>query len=361
MSILVHLGPRSYPIQLADSYRGVPQQLRALDLPRRAVVVSHPMLLRRFGRELLPLLRRAGWTLAVQPIPATESSKSLEIVQRIIRTTAQHAARRVPLLIAFGGGVVGDVTGFAAAIYRRGVPYIQLPTTLLAQVDSAIGGKVGVDVSFGKNLLGAFHQPALVFSHLGLLRQLPIRQRRSGLSEIIKYGVIDDRALFEFLERKLDACLAGTLAADRFMVERCARIKARVVSKDERETRGLRTVLNFGHTIGHALETATGYTRLTHGEAIAVGMVCAGDMSRRLGLWSSSDQDRLIRLFERTGLPTAIRNVTPRLVERALQHDKKFADGRMRWVLPTRLGSVTVTTQVPVALVRATIRRHLSK
>ena len=359
MAIIVRLGPRSYPIHLEHSYRSLPSHLKALDLPRRAVVVSHPQLLQRFGLELLPVLRRAGWEVAVQPIPAAESSKSLDVAQRIIRTTAQHAARHVPLLIAFGGGVVGDVTGFAAAIYRRGVPYIQLPTTLLAQVDSAIGGKVGVDASFGKNLLGAFHQPALVFSHLGLLRHLPIRQRRSGLSEIIKYGVIEDRMLFEFLERKLDACLAGSLAADRFMVERCARIKARVVSQDEREARGVRTVLNFGHTIGHALETATGYTKLTHGEAIAVGMACAGEMSRRLGLWSSRDQERLLELFERAGLPTTMRGVAPKLVERAVQHDKKFVDGRMRWVLPIRIGAVTVTTKVPASLVLETIRQRI--
>ncbi len=360
MTVRVELGQRSYAIITTDSYRRLPAQLRALQLPRHGWVISHESLVRRYGRLLLGPLRKAGWNLGLVTIPESERSKSLVMVQRIVRQISRRSLMRVPLLLAFGGGVVGDLTGFVAAVLRRGVPYVQVPTTLLAQVDSAIGGKVGVDLPEGKNLLGAFYQPRLVFNHLGLLSSLPMRQRRSGLSEVIKYGVIADRELFEFVEHHLEACLELQPQACRVMVERSCVIKARVVSQDERELTDGRARLNFGHTLGHALEAATGYRRWTHGEAIAIGMCAASDLSVQLRGWSGKDSARLHRLIKTAGLPTHATGVMRARVLQAMRYDKKFIHGKPRWVLPTRLGRVVVTEAVPRSLITRMLSRYVS-
>lgn len=361
-AIRVSLGDRSYPIYVAGSYQQLPQALRRAKLGPQGVVISHASLLARMGPPLLAALRRAGWDLATLTIPESEISKSSAVAERLIRQIVRLAARRprgAPVVLAFGGGVVGDVAGYVAAVYRRGVPYVQLPTTLLAQVDSAIGGKVGVDLPDAKNALGAFYQPRLVFSHLGLLAALPLRQRRSGLSEIIKYAAIADASLFAFLEAHVSQCLRGSLRIDRVMVERCSRIKARVVSQDERDTRDIRARLNFGHTLGHALEAATAYRRFTHGEAIAIGMACASDMSARMGLLDPLAHARLINLLERTGLPITAPGARLAAVRRALRHDKKFIHGSPRWVLLARLGRALVSDSVPATLMWQTIGDYI--
>lgn len=359
-TIQVSLGKRSYPIYLANAYHRLPRLLSEQGLGPLGVVVSHASLLARFGRELLTPLRRAGWRIDTIAVPESERAKSYATAERLVRELARRTAMHQPVLFAFGGGVVGDLTGFVAAIFRRGTSYVQLPTTLLAQVDSAIGGKVGVDLSYAKNLIGAFYQPRLVFSHLGLLQSLPARQRRSGLAEIIKYAVIADPQLFGFLEEHVDACVAGELRVDRVMVERCSRIKARVVARDERETAGIRTQLNFGHTLGHALEAATGYRRFTHGEAIAVGMACASHLSMTLGLMPPADHARLIRLLKHTGLPSMAAGVRLSAVKQALMHDKKFIRGTARWVLSKGIGKVVVSESVPPALLWWAIRQHVT-
>jgi len=245
-------------------------------------------------------------------------------------------------------------------MFRRGVPYVQVPTTLLAQVDSAIGGKVGVDLPYAKNLIGAFYQPRFVCSNVSLLRTLPLRQRQSGLAEVIKYGVIADSTLFAFVEDHLPACLSLEVRAVRVMVERSARIKARVVSRDERETKNIRAQLNFGHTLGHALEAATHYRRWTHGEAIAIGMCAATHLGRELGCCSATDAQRIVRLIRATGLPTRTRGVSRSAVLRAMQFDKKFIHGRPRWVLPKRIGQVVVTEAVPTALSTRVVKQYLA-
>jgi len=359
-TIRVPLRERSYAIVIANSYRQLPERLRQLGLPPWGWILSHPSLMARFGRQLTAPLQRAGWRLETVVVPESERSKSYGTAEGVLSQFARRTAMRTPVVFAFGGGVIGDLAGFVAAVFRRGIPYIQLPTTLLAQVDSAIGGKTGVDLPAGKNLVGAFYQPRLVFSHLGMLASLPARQRRSGLSEIIKYALIADPALFRYLEAHLEACLAGELRADRVMVERCARIKARVVSQDERETLGLRTQLNFGHTLGHALEAATAYRRFTHGEAIAVGMACASRISVELGRWPARSHARLIRLLHRMGLPSRTSGIRLSAVKDALVHDKKFTHGAMRWVLPSGIGRVTVNDRVPPALVWRVIHEHVS-
>ena len=360
MAIPVLLGERSYTIAVTDSYRQLPGWLKPLELPQQGWVISHARLLQRHGPALLSPLRRAGWTLDTLSVPESETAKSFAQVQRVIAQLSRHATMRVPTLFAFGGGVVGDLAGFVASVYRRGVPYVQLPTTLLAQVDSAIGGKVGVDLPQAKNLVGAFYQPRFVCSNVSLLRTLPLRQRQSGIAEVIKYGVMADRTLFAFLEEHLFACLSLEVRAVRVMVERSSRIKARVVSRDERETKNIRAQLNFGHTLGHALEAATGYRRWTHGEAIAIGMCAAADLAAELGVCASADAERIARLIRAAGLPTRARGVPRREVLRAMRFDKKFIHGRPRWVLPKRIGQVVVTEAVSPVLATRVLSRYLA-
>ncbi len=358
--IRVPLSDRAYAIHVSDSYEALPGLLKRLQLPSWGWVVSHPSLLTRYGPQLLRPLRKAGFQIKTITVPESERSKSSAMVERVVTQLARQATMRVPVLFAFGGGVIGDLTGFAAAVFRRGIPYVQLPTTLLAQVDSAIGGKVGVDLPVAKNLIGAFYQPKVVFNHLGVLQSLPLRQRRSGLSEIVKYAVIADAALFRFLESHVEACLAGERRVDRVLVERCCRIKARVVAQDERETTGIRTQLNFGHTLGHALEAATHYRRFTHGEAIAIGMACASAISEAMGVMPHRQHVRVVQLLKDLGLPVRTKGVALAAVQRALRYDKKFIRGTVRWVLPTRMGTVTVSESVPPALMWRMIRHHVT-
>ena len=360
MAIPVLLGERSYTIAVTDSYQQLPGWLKPLELPQQGWVISHARLLQRHGPALLGPLRSAGWTLDTLSVPESETAKSFAQVQRVIAQLSRHATMRVPTLFAFGGGVVGDLAGFVASVYRRGVPYIQVPTTLLAQVDSAIGGKVGVDLPQAKNLVGAFYQPRFVCSNVSLLRTLPLRQRQSGIAEVIKYGVMADRTLFAFLEEHLPACLSLEVRAVRVMVERSSRIKAHVVSRDERETKNIRAQLNFGHTLGHALEAATGYRRWTHGEAIAIGMCAAADLAAELGVCASADAERIARLIRAAGLPTLARGVSRRKVLRAMRFDKKFIRGRPRWVLPKRIGQVVVTEAIPTTLATRVLSRYLA-
>ncbi len=361
MTTRVELGNRSYPIIVAKSYEALPAALSQLGLGKHGVIISHASLLKRYGSQLEKPLAQAGWQLSAVTVPESEASKSLETVRRVVAQVAKASPMRVPVLLAFGGGVVGDLAGFVAAVYRRGVPYVQLPTTLLAQVDSAIGGKVAVDLPEGKNLVGAFYQPRLVWNQTALLNSLPARQIRSGLSEIIKYGVIADPVLFRFLENNLASCLALRTIAVQTMIRRSCAIKAHAVSKDERETRDVRITLNFGHTLGHAIEAATGYRSWTHGEAIAVGMAAASRMAVLLGMWPEAAHTRLEKLFKRAALPTRAIGVSVKAVMRAMRYDKKFTQGSARWVLPTRLGKVVVREGVSADVVARVVAEYLSK
>lgn len=359
MQIPVRLGDRAYAIEIADSYYRLPARLAAVTSSTHGWVISHPFLIKRHGRELMAPLQRAGWTLGTITVPESERSKSVAVALRVLTTLSRNTRMHVPTLFAFGGGVIGDLTGFVAAVFRRGVPYVQVPTTLLAQVDSAIGGKVGVDLPHGKNLVGAFYQPRLVWNNLTVLRTLPLRQRRSGLAEVIKSGVIADAALFRFVEEHLQACLAGEPRALRVIIERSCRIKARVVEQDEREAGDVRAQLNFGHTLGHALEAATQYRRWSHGEAIAIGMGAAAQLAVDLDVMPTVACRRLTHLLEAAGLPTVATGVSRTAVLRALPFDKKFIRGRPRWVLPQRIGRVLVTEDVPPAAVQRIVAQYV--
>jgi 3-dehydroquinate synthase len=282
-----------------------------------------------------------------------ESSKRLSTVESIARKLVVAGADRGAILVAVGGGVVGDVAGFVAASYLRGVRLVQVPTTLVAQVDSAIGGKTGVNLPEGKNLVGAFYPPKLVIADPAVLGTLPHREYRSGLYEIVKYGVIADETLFDFLERRMSAALRRDPAALTWMIPRSIAIKARVVDQDEREG-GLRQILNFGHTLGHALEAATGYRRFLHGEAIGWGMIAATMMALAVGCLSDSQATRIIRLVASVGPLPALGNVNASQLRPILAGDKKVRAGRLLWVLPRRIGSAVWGEEIPWRVVART-------
>jgi 3-dehydroquinate synthase len=295
------------------------------------------------------------------PVPDTEKSKSLPQLENLIKKIVDFDQKRPPFILAFGGGIIGDLAGFAAAIYRRGIPYIQIPTTLLSQVDSSIGGKVGIDLPQGKNLIGAFYQPKLVYSNVTLLKTLPLAQIREGLAEVIKYGVIADAGLFCFLEKNYKKILNLNSAALSHIIYKSALIKAKIVSLDEKETLGKRTILNFGHTIGHALEAASSYSKgYTHGQAISIGMLCACYISYKLGLTKKNLLERLEDLVDKVGLPKTICGLNLSDILRAQEHDKKFIHGTNRLVLPRYLGKVVIKENIPLGLIKAAIQIRMA-
>jgi len=275
-----------------------------------------------------------------------ESAKRLSTVEAIARQLVRAGADRRAIVVAIGGGVVGDVGGFAAASYLRGVRLVHIPTTVVAQVDSAIGGKTGVDLPEGKNLVGAFYPPNLVIADPAFLGTLPHREFRSGLYEVIKYGVIADAKLFDFLERRMDSILCRDPAALAYIIPRSAAIKARVVSADERES-GLRQILNFGHTLGHTLETATNYRRFLHGEAVAWGMIAATLVAVAQGYLAEYAAARIVRLVASVGPLPSLRGIRAAALRPILAADKKARGGRVRWVLPTRIGNTKWGIEVP--------------
>ena len=300
-------------------------------------LISSPRVWKYLGPRIEKIFR--GVHRATILFDDREAAKNLSTVERACRQLVRAGADRRALLVAVGGGVVGDVAGFVAASYARGIGLLHIPTTLVAQVDSAIGGKTGVNLPEGKNLVGAFYPPKLVVADPDLLRTLPLREFRSGLYEIIKYGVIGDAKLFRFLEQKMEKLLRRDPATLDFAIGRSVAQKARVVSLDEHES-GLREILNFGHTFAHALESVTRYRRYLHGEAVAWGMVAASKLAFAIGLFSAQDSERLISLIARVGPLPPWPNASPARLIVAMQADKKTRAGRLRFVLPERIGKV---------------------
>lgn len=360
--IRVRLKGRSYDIAVgANIVRDKSGAfLKRLNIGRDAVVITNSRLLKIYGMALKGSLASAGFTVRFELVPDSEAAKSNKVAAMLINRISSYDTHKDLFIVAFGGGVVGDLAGFVAAVYKRGIPYVQIPTTLLAQVDSAIGGKVAIDLSVAKNLVGAFYQPRLVLSDVSLLKTLSPRQVRNGLAEIIKYGVIKDRALFEFLEKNYRKVLRLERKTLEYVVMRSSRIKASLVSKDEFDKRSLRAVLNFGHTIGHAIETACGYSnRFYHGEAVACGMVIAARISAALGKMKASDADRVEALINAIGLPTRMKGLNVPDIYRSHLHDKKFIHGKNRFVLPTGIGSVKVVSGVPDPIIIRILKKHL--
>ena len=322
-------------------------QEQAIRAGTKILVVSNPVVAENYGATVMGSLSAAGYEAELLVIEAGEEQKTPATVAQIHDKAYAMQLERSSLMLALGGGVVGDMTGFAAATWLRGVAVVQVPTTLLAMVDAAIGGKTGVNHPGGKNLIGAFHQPTLVLMDPDTLATLPKREFRAGMAEVIKYGIVGDPDLFEDLEAITDPSCAEGLGADALinLLERSAAAKARVVAADEKEG-GLRAILNYGHTFGHVVETLSGYGTWLHGEAVAIGMVAVGELAVQRGSWSREEADRQCTLIDRAGLPTRWPDLDPESVLRTLQGDKKVRDGQLRFVMPTSIGSVDVRDDV---------------
>ena len=338
----VALGARSYSIQIGSRLiAGLGRTYTDLKLGSRCAVITDSQVGPLYAKHVVESLKAAGAQSVVITIPSGEASKSLKCVDQCYQQLATHRLERKSSVVALGGGVVGDLAGFVAATYLRGIPFIQIPTTLLAQVDSSVGGKTGVNLKAGKNLVGAFYQPRLVLCDLATLRTLPSREFRSGLAEIIKYGIIYDASLFAFLEREMPRILKRQEKPLAHIIARSCEIKAEVVSQDETES-GRRAILNFGHTIGHAIEAISGYGRFLHGEAISIGQVKAAALSAQLSGLPESDVLRIQRLFEACGLPThlPLTSLQRRRLFAAMQLDKKVSNGEVQFVLARKIGEV---------------------
>jgi 3-dehydroquinate synthase len=354
-TLTVELAERSYPILIGPGLLDGGTVVDA-HVPRSAVLlVSNTTVEPLYGAMLKRALKDR--TIIEAILPDGESHKTLTTLSRILDVAVANRLARDCTVVALGGGVVGDIAGFAAACYQRGVDYVQVPTTLLAQVDSSVGGKTGVNHPGGKNLIGAFHQPIAVIADTNTLATLPPREMRAGLAEVIKYGLIHDAAFFDWLEVNIDRLLGGNPDALTHAICRSCEIKAEIVGRDERE-RGDRALLNLGHTFGHAIEAVTGYRTWLHGEAVGAGMLMAAAMSRECGYLSDADVARLRALLHRVGLPIAAPDVSP---EAALEHmkiDKKVKAGRMRFVLLKRIGAALVTADYPAAALQATLNGY---
>ena len=366
-TIRVELSANPYPIVIgAGALQQLGEQVRAAGIKAgtKVLVVTNPVVEQQYGATALSSLKAAGFEASSLVIDAGEDQKTPATVVLIHDAAFERRLERGSLIVALGGGVVGDMAGFAAASWLRGIAVVQVPTTLLAMVDAAIGGKTGVNHPGGKNLIGAFHQPRLVLIDPATLATLPEREFRAGMAEVIKYGVIGDLELFADLEaaagRDATAGLANLSAVGpallQTLLERSAGAKARVVAADEREG-GLRAILNYGHTLGHVVEALCGYGTWLHGEAVAIGMVAAGELSLELGLWGASEQRRQRAVIAAAGLPQQWPALDPGAVLQCLQGDKKVRDGKVRFVLPTGLGSVQIRDDVTPVQVLAALQR----
>jgi 3-dehydroquinate synthase len=351
--IEVKLGDRSYPILIGagamESAVDLDKAIPARDVLLVTNTTVGPLYAARLTAALAP--RRC---LEVQ-LPDGEVHKTLANVSRMLDVLVANRFGRDSCVVALGGGVVGDMAGFAAACYQRGIAFVQIPTTLLAQVDSSVGGKTGVNHPGGKNLIGAFHQPAAVFADTNTLNTLPDRELRAGLAEVIKYGLIVDREFFDWLEKNSGALLARDPAALTHAIRRSCEIKAEIVARDERE-QGDRALLNLGHTFGHAIESATNYSSWLHGEAVGAGMLLAADMSERLGWVAPADVGRVEHILRTFGLPFDVSALTADTLAEKMKIDKKVAGGRIRLVLLKAIGKSVVTGDYADEALRETLR-----
>ena len=351
--IRVELGARGYDILVGSGLMDdAAQHLARVIAEKRVFVVTDENLARTHWPRLERALAEAGIDRPHIVLPPGEHTKSFAQLERLLDSLLAHKPERRSILVALGGGVIGDLVGLAASLLLRGVDFVQIPTTLLAQVDSAVGGKTGIDTRHGKNLVGSFHQPRLVLADLDALATLPARELHAGYAEVVKYGLIDDAAFFAWLEANGAAVLSGDRTAQAHAVVTSLKAKARIVAADEREG-GVRALLNLGHTFGHAIEAALSFDSLLHGEAVGLGLGLAFDLSVRLGLCPASDAGRVRAHLAQTGLPTRIPQGLPagRLIE-LMGQDKKVAGGRITFILARGIGQSFVAREVPLASVR---------
>jgi 3-dehydroquinate synthase len=358
-TIRVNLKKRSYSIVIgANTINLLGKYIARLKIGSDAYIITNSRVKNAYGAILTRALRASGITVKFRTVPDSEESKSVDTAFSVLDDLARQDIKKRVFIVAFGGGVIGDLSGFVASIYKRGTPYVQVPTTLLAQVDSSIGGKTAVDLTQGKNLVGAFYQPRLVLSDIAFLETLGPRQIRSGISEVIKYGIIKDARLFSFLENNVKAVMSLKRSAIEFVVYRSSVIKSKIVSEDEREEKQIRTILNFGHTIGHALEAAGRFKKYNHGEAVALGMLVACDISRNLGMLDIKVMQRIELLLEAFGLPTKIGRIPIGKIINAHYHDKKFIGSRNKFVLIEGIGKTKIIENVPLEIIKDSLERR---
>ncbi len=355
--VKVDLADHSYTIHILIGAIGqVGQFMRDMQLSKSALVVTDENVGPLYSGILLESLTSAGFVPSVVTVAPGENSKSLTTADAIFTQTIRMGLDRKSPIIALGGGVVGDLAGFVAATYMRGVPFIQVPTTLLAQVDSSVGGKTAVNHQLGKNLIGSFYQPQLVVIDPLVLNTLPERELKAGLAEVVKYGIIADSNFFEFLKNRQQAILARRPEELIEVISRCCQIKAEVVAKDEREA-SLRMILNFGHTVAHAVEAVGGYSEYNHGEAVAIGMHAAALISHSVGLCGQDDVETLKQLLGSMGLPLKATGYSPEELKGYLARDKKMESGKVNWVLMSGIGQVKITREVTDAMVNAALEQ----
>ena len=342
----IDLADRSYEILIGQNFLSRSSKLLGEVLkPSRIVVVTHPSIRSLYGDRLVSSFVQDKFSTDIIEVPEGEQSKSLQQAEQIYDRLIEMNSDRKTLLVALGGGVIGDLTGFIAATYQRGIPFMQVPTTLLSQVDSSVGGKTAVNHPRGKNMIGAFYQPCLVLIDLATLKTLPDNEFRAGLAEIIKHGVITDPELFQYLEEHVDQIQKKDPDCLEHIITTSCTIKAKVVERDERESH-YRMILNFGHTFGHAVESLTGYSTFIHGEAVAMGMVKAADLSVLTGRCSKEVAKRIVNLLDRFGLPTRMPDLEPKAMVDSMQRDKKTSHQKLRFVLVKEIGSVEIVDTV---------------
>ncbi|MDD5730168.1 MAG: 3-dehydroquinate synthase [Candidatus Omnitrophica bacterium] len=355
----VNLKERSYNIVVGRNIiNSLGRAIKKLGLGSDAYVVTNATIKNKYGPLVNKVLSGEGLNVKFRLVADSEKSKSLETAYPLLKDIAVFDKKKKLFIVALGGGVIGDLSGFIASIYRRGTPYINIPTTLLAQIDSAIGGKTAVDLKEGKNLVGSFYQPALVYSEINFLKSLDKRQLRAGLSEAIKYAVIRDPVLFAYLEKKHKSVLSADSRALEFIVNRCSSIKAGIVSLDEKEKKGLRTILNFGHTAGHAIEAAGGYKKYNHGEAVALGMLVAVSISKMLGLTDEKAVRRIENLVKAAGLPEKIKAIALNDIIKAHYYDKKFSGAQNKFVLIKGIGKTQIVRNIPLKVITDSIKER---
>ncbi|TDX45411.1 3-dehydroquinate synthase [Orenia marismortui] len=348
----VELGERSYEIKIGyDILSKVGQYLKELNLGSKVMIITNELVDSLYGREVEQAIKKAGFEVNIAKIGDGEEYKVLDSAKNLYDQAVNANLDRSSTIIALGGGVVGDIAGFIAATYMRGVNFVQIPTTVLAQVDSSVGGKVAVNHPQGKNLIGAFYQPKLVVADIKVLSTLEPRQLKAGLAEVIKYGVIWDKEFFHFLEAKREEILELDIKTMEYLLKRCCEIKAEVVAQDEREM-GIRAILNYGHTIGHALEAVTDYQRFVHGEGVAIGMVAAAKLANKLGILDLADVEKQEQLVKDFGLAVSFDALKINKIIKALAKDKKVKDGMIRFILAEEIGKVVIKSDLPHNIIR---------
>jgi 3-dehydroquinate synthase len=346
-TVHVNLGPRSYDIEIGSGNLGeAPKLCDTEQDDAHVVVITDSNVDDLYSEPVSDALQEAGAQIDILVVEAGEQSKDGEVAADLWEQLLDQGADRQTIVVALGGGVVGDLAGFVAATFTRGLRFVQIPTTLLAQVDSSVGGKVGINLPGGKNMVGAFWQPRGVLIDVNVLQSLPVREYRAGLAEVVKYGVIQDAEFFAYLETNIGLVNERDSATLTYIVERCCRLKADVVEQDEREETGLRSILNYGHTFGHAFEAATGYEKLLHGEGVAIGMMCAARLAERMGRVDEAFIERQRKLLEGLGMALDVPDVDRDELIEFMFRDKKVERGKLRFVLPTRLGHVELVRDV---------------